>query len=120
MESTGFEDDWSGTFRGVGSAMATWRRAHPKATLTEIERALDSQLAALRSEMLVDTVMMSEAAHFVGAEAKARPRCPGCMERMVSHGEADRTLTTTGGQLICLRRSYGLCPACGLELFPPR
>jgi len=120
MESTGLQGQWSGKFSEVGSAMAAWRREHSRATLTEIETALDGQLASLRTEMLVDTVMTSEAAHFAGADATARPRCPACEERMVSRGEAERTLTTTSGQLIRLRRNYGLCPACGLELFPPR
>jgi len=100
--------------------MAQWRREHPRATLTEIEDAMDERLSALRAEMLRDMALASQAASFAGASEGERPTCPSCGQGLVSRGEAERTLLTTGGRDIRLRRSYAHCSGCGLELFPPR
>jgi hypothetical protein len=120
VNSSELEGRWAPSLAEVGVTMAQWRRAHPRATLTEIEDALDERLAALRGQMLVDTALASQAASFAGAPATARPRCPGCDARLVSRGQAERTLATTRGQDLRLCRSYAHCPVCGLELFPPR
>ena len=120
MASNELEGRWSAEFADVSAAMAQWRREHPKATLSEIEDALDERLAGMRTQMLVDTVMTSTAATFAGAPGTERPRCPGCKNRLLSRGQAERTLVTTRGQEVRLRRSYAHCPSCGLELFPPR
>jgi hypothetical protein len=120
MASDELEGRWSAEFAEVGAAVARWRREHPKATLSEIEDALDECLAGMRTQMLVDTVMASRAATFAGTPGTERPRCPGCESRLVSRGQAERTLLTTRGQEIRLRRSYAHCPSCGLEFFPPR
>jgi len=120
LESNELEGRWSAGLSEMGAAMAQWRREHPRATLSEIEDALDGRMAAMRTQMVVDTVMTSPAASFAGAVGTARPKCPACGERLVSRGQAERRLLTTGGQDIRLRRSYGQCPGCGLELFPPR
>ena len=66
--------------------MAQWRREHPRATLTEIEDALDERLAAIRGQMLTDTALASQSASFAGAPPTERPRCPGCDARLVSPG----------------------------------
>ena len=100
--------------------MAQWRREHPRATLTEIEDALDGRMGTLRAEMLADAALASGAAKFAGKPASERPKCPECGGALLSRGVAERILTTTGGRDIRLRRSYAQCPQCGLELFPPR
>lgn len=120
MDSGELEGQWSEGWADVSATMAQWRREHPTATLTEIEDALDERLAGMRTQMLVDTVMASTAASFAGAPGTKRPRCPGCESRLLSRGPAERTLVTTSGQEVRLRRNYAHCPSCGLELFPPR
>jgi YgiT-type zinc finger domain-containing protein len=100
--------------------MGRWRQEHPRATLSEIEAALDERIGATRAQMLEEAVLASEAATFAGKGKRERPGCPACGQALVSRGEAERTLTTTGGRDIRIRRSYGACPSCGLELFPPR
>lgn len=100
--------------------MAQWRVEHPRATLSEIEDALDERMAPLRSRMLGDTVMTSAAARFARAPATQRPKCPECGERMLSRGVRERSLATEHGQELRIRRSYGHCPSCGVEFFPPR
>jgi predicted RNA-binding Zn-ribbon protein involved in translation (DUF1610 family) len=100
--------------------MAAWRREHPRATLTEIERAVDERLGTLRVQMLEETAVASGAAAFAGVPEAERPRCPDCGQALVSRGRAERELLTSGGREIRLRRSYGRCPSCGVGLFPPR
>ena len=120
MDSSELEGRWAAGLSGVGTGMAQWRREHPRATLTEIEDALDGRLALIRTEMLVDTVLASPAASFARAPRTQRPKCPECGDRLLSRGQAERTLTTTQGQDVRLRRNYAYCPSCKLELFPPR
>ena len=111
---------WREDFEAASTAVAQWRREHPRATLTEIEDALDERLHAVRGRMLEEMVLVSGAAVFAGAEEGERPRCPGCGDCLVSLGVAERRLMTTGGREVRLRRAYGRCPSCGTELFPPR
>ena len=120
MESSELGERWAPKWEQISDGMAEWRQEHPRATLTEIEDALDERLGAMRMEMLVDTVLTSQAAGFAGRPKGERPRCPACKVALVSRGAAERSLMTTGGQEFRLRRSYAECPACGLELFPPR
>ena len=114
------EDGWREDLGAASESMAQWRREHPRATLTEIEDALDERLDALRARMLEETVLASEAAAFAGANEAERPGCPACGEGLVSLGTAERRLLTDGGREVRLRRGYGRCPSCGTELFPPR
>lgn len=120
MGSDELERVWVDRFAGVAGAMAEWRRENPRATLTEIEDALDGWMAPMRRQMLEEAVLTSPAAAFAGALGTSRPKCPECGERLLSRGAWERRLLTTRGQEICLRRSYAHCPACGSELFPPR
>lgn len=48
----GIEQRWAGDAESVWSGMADWRAAHPKATLSEIEVALDERLDRLRARLL--------------------------------------------------------------------
>lgn len=120
MEDGELERRWAPSMAEAGAAMAEWRRNHPRATLREIEDALDERLSSLRSRMLVDTAEASHAASFARAPATQRPRCPECEARLVSRGTRERTLTTIANQQLRIRRSYGQCTSCGLEFFPPR
>jgi hypothetical protein len=114
------EGRWAPELGVLSSSMAAWRQEHPRATLTEIEEALDERLGAVRARMLEDTALASAAASFAGLPREGRPQCPRCGQRLVSRGQAERTLTTSGGREIRLQRSYGLCRSCGQALFPPR
>jgi hypothetical protein len=88
-----------------------WRRAHPEATLTEIEQRLDAGLRQARADLLAE----------VAADAPDDVlRCPGCGGRLVRRGERTRTLRTPGDVPLPLTRSYGWCPACAAGVFPPR
>ena len=45
-------------------------------------------------------------------------RCPWCGNGLKSRGEEVRRLSTSQDQPIELRRSRGVCPACGTGIFP--
>ena len=94
----------------LAAEVRAWRRAHPDATLTEIERELDARLAAARAGLLAE----------VAADApEVDPRCPDCGTPMVRRGERTRTLRTAGDAALPLTRAYLTCPVCGTGLFPP-
>ncbi len=86
-----------------------WRAAHPEATLSELEEALDARLDVVRAELLVD----------LAATTPSSTTCSTCGQALVRRGRHPRTLTTRGGADLTLERDYLTCPACGDGLFPP-
>lgn len=110
---------WQQLADQVMTGMKEWRVHHPKATLREIEEALDERLARMRARMVQDLALTSAAADFQTASAEERPRCPQCGTLMEARGTDTRALTTTYNQQITLTRGYAHCPICGSGLFPP-
>lgn len=94
--------------------MSQWRRANPQATLTEIEEAVEAELAQLRKQ-LVEEMVREEATG--GQEV---PACPQCDQKMVRNGRRRRKLKSKEGQTIQLDRQQWRCLSCGTTLFPPR
>lgn len=103
----------------VPAAMDTWRQAHPSATLTEIEAALDEHLMLLRHQLLQRAVSQSTQADWSKRAARERPVCPTCTESLHPRGTRSRQLQTIGGTLT-ITRTYGVCPVCEMGIFPPR
>ena len=93
--------------------MRQWRQANPKATLTEIEQAVEVELAQLRRQ-LVQEMVREEA----GGKPEV-PDCPQCGRAMVKNGRRKRKLQTKEGQTIQLDRQQWRCLNCGATLFPP-
>ncbi len=127
MWSPEVEAKWQREIDEVMTGMKEWRLQHPKASLREIEQALDEKLSGVRARMLEDIALSSRAAKLAdgeqpsaSADASERPRCPKCGGPLESRGEQTRTLVTNHNQEIRLTRSYGYCPACEAGLFPPR
>ena len=119
MWSTATEAQWRQLADEVFTGMKEWRLQHPKATLTEIERALDERLAQMRARMLEDAALASAAADQRAVPPAERPRCPQCGQPMALRGPEARHLTTTYEQPLTLRRHYAVCAACEEALFPP-
>lgn len=111
---------WQQLTQDVTAEMRAWRLAHPKATLREIELELDARLQRMRARMLEDLAASSSAADWAALPAAEVPRCPACDQPLADTGAKSRTLQTHGGQALTLERPYGVCPACGAGLFPPR
>ena len=114
-----FHQDWKQVSDDMLSGVYEWRLHHPKATLTEIEAAIDERLARLRTKMLQDAALATPAADCRHASPDARPRCPQCQTPLLPRGTQPRTLQTHGGRDVVLDRSYGVCPTCQVGLFPP-
>ena len=93
--------------------MRQWRQANPKATLTEIEEAVEAELAQLRKQ-LVEAMVQEEA-----AGAPEEPDCPQCGGKMAKNGRRQRKLKGKEGQTIELDRQQWRCLSCGATLFPP-
>jgi ribosomal protein S27AE len=111
--------DWQALFTEAEAAMREWRKAHPRATFTEIETTLDEEMARVRAQMLEELALDSASADWRGKEASERPKCPLCGTAIQANGEHKRQLVTEHEQNIELRRSHGLCPECGASFFPP-
>lgn len=114
------ESRWQPTSQAVIHTMKEWRREHPRATFTEMETALDEQLARLRAQMLQDLALTSPSADLPAMGEADRPTCPTCGVQLAAQGTQTRTLLTEHDQPIALTRSYATCPHCGAGLFPPR
>jgi uncharacterized protein with PIN domain len=101
----------------VLAEIAAWGREHRQATLSEIEDAVDEQLARLRQQLVEEQI----AAHGLAAEMASPEQrvCPDCGGVMRSHGMKPRTLRTKQGGRLELERMYWWCPRCRAGLFPP-
>ena len=110
---------WAGDAESVWTGLADWRAAHPKATFSEIEAALDERLNQVRARVLADLALASAAADVAAEAREERPRCERCGTVLQARGTSDRTLLTHGGAEVRLVRAYAACPTCGDGSFPP-
>ena len=114
-----FDAEWDALAEEVLSGMKEWRLQHAKATLRQIEVALDERLGKMRARMLQDAALASAAADIKQAQTAEQVRCEACREVLVERTVAERQLVTQHNQILKLARSYGVCPTCGAGLFPP-
>lgn len=97
-----------------------WRAQHPRATLREIEDAVEAELARLRAEVVGELATSSASSDLAKLDEGQRPCCERCGTALVARGRHRRRLREAGGQPVELERSYGVCPTCGEGVFPPR
>jgi hypothetical protein len=114
------EAAWQEEAEVVLSGLKEWRLQHPRATLAEIEAAVDEGLAPMRARMVERMTLASRAADIAGRPVGERSRCPTCGAELQPRGKKTRTVVTQGGQELRLERDYGVCPACTAGFFPPR
>ena len=119
MRPGAMDQRWPQEAEAILTGFKEWRLRHPRATLSEIEAALDARLARLRVRLLEDAALASAAADLAALPAGDRPRCPRCGAAMALRGPAARHLTTTYEQPLTLRRHYAVCAACDQAVFPP-
>ena len=119
MAPTNFDRKWEKLAEEVLSGMREWRVQHPRATLRAMEIALDERLNRMRARMLEDMALASRVANLQEAVAEARPTCTHCGGPLASRGKRKRRIQTHGGEDLVLERSYGVCPQCGVGVFPP-
>ena len=70
---TDFDAQWEDWAEEVLSGMKDWRLQHPKATLRQIEAALDERLGKMRARMLQDAALASAAADIKAAQPQNGP-----------------------------------------------
>ncbi|HVA89497.1 MAG TPA: YgiT-type zinc finger protein [Chloroflexota bacterium] len=119
MANQGSAGLWHTLTEEVVSGMAEWRVGHPRATLREIEQAVDERLAGVRARLVEDAVLRSTQADLTRLPAAERPVCPACGAVLEARGKQTRRVTTRHDREIRLERSYAVCPQCGDGLFPP-
>jgi YgiT-type zinc finger domain-containing protein len=119
MGRSEFDHEWRRLSEEVITGMREWRIAHPKATFAQIEAALDERLNRMRARMLEDAARASASSEWAGKPEAERPTCPCCGSVLTSRGQQERSVQTQGGRQVRLKRSYGVCPTCGVGLFPP-
>lgn len=110
------QDGWDLAGRAVAQEVASWRRAHPRATLTEIELAVEGVVSRLQGRLV------EELANGVGAEPAAeQPTCPECGQPMRRRGRHKREVVVARrAEPLPLEREYWGCSSCGTGFFPPR
>ena len=120
MDLTGRAEDWRGLADGVGRELVTWREAHPRATLSEIEDAVLEVTERLQARLLKDLAEASAAADPGGVASSERGRCPECGGAVEPSGYGERTVRVSRQRRpLRLRRGYVECSACGVGRFPP-
>lgn len=119
MYQEDFDQDWEAASKEMLTEMKAWRKAHGKATLSEIEAELDRRMRKLRGEMLEDMAQASDLANVRALPEGDRPVCPHCGGRLGPRGQVERVLKTDGDQEIAIMRSYAVCPHCQAGIFPP-
>ena len=117
MSETVLDGRWHQLSEEVITGMKEWRMQHPRATLTEIETALDERLGRVRARMLQDVALASASADW--SKSEHRPKCADCGQELVSSGTRTRRLQTQSSAEVTLERTYGVCPACSSGSFPP-
>lgn len=98
----------------IEARLQAWRAAHPRATLTEMQTAVETELAAYRTALL--TRLVQEATVEQAAET---PSCPACDQPLRRNGVKRRRLKDKEGTEVLLEREQWRCQRCGLTLFPP-
>ena len=110
---------WRDLREAIMAGIEAWRQQPPKATLREIEAAVDERLAELRTRMLQDGARASPAANLSAVKVQDRPVCPQCGTPVAPRGPRERQVTTPHGQSLRWRRRDAVCPTCQVGLFPP-
>ena len=119
MSQADFDQEWEALSNDLLNGMKEWRLQHSKATLREMESALDKRMAQLRAKMLEDMALASKQADLSQAAKEERPVCPHCGTPLGPRGQHQRRLRTNGQAEIVLNRSYAACPKCETGFFPP-
>ena len=101
-------------FDKVAGRIAKWQANNPKATLTEMETAIDEELHKLRSKIIQQLVEERE------SKEETKQACPNCGQKMGKNGKRPRQLKTKGNEKVEFERQQLRCSHCGMTLFPPR
>ena len=114
------EQAWQELSGQVQGELAAWRRAHPRATLTESEAATATAPQRLQARYLRDLVAASPSADLAATPPEERVRCPQCGGALAARGRKTRAVLPPGqAEPVPIARSSAVCSACGAGLPPP-
>jgi uncharacterized protein with PIN domain len=120
MDGEHLRAEWRAVSEEIGRELTEWRTAHPKATLAELEQVVYETLSRLQARVLSDLAHASAATDLAATAGAERPRCETCTVALEPRGQQEReVLTPRQAAALRLRRSYAVCPTCGVGLFPP-
>jgi hypothetical protein len=121
MDAAAMRAGWAGVVAEVEQELVAWRQAHPKATLTELESAVQAAVQRLRERYLTDLVHASAAVDLRAASDQPKPACPHCGGSLEARGgpKERQVLTARQAHPLRVRRTEAVCSACGVGLFPP-
>lgn len=112
---------WRALAEGVAEELTIWRRAHPRATLAEIEDVVFEMGQRLQARALEQVVQASATADTAMQPEIERPKCPTCGGRLEARGRQRRTIRPARQRApLEVDRSYAVCAECEAGLFPPR
>ena len=114
------QEKWRDLQDKINAAIEEWRREHPEATLTEIEEAIDSRIAGVRTQMVEDMARRGRTARIRELPEEERPACPRCGQAAAANGKGRRKLKTFHGETIELERDQAYCIHCEMTFFPSR
>src|SRR3981081_2216493 len=83
---------WQAASQAVAHELAEWRRAHPKATLTEIETAVFEAMQKLQVQAMGRVVQASAAAELAAQSPSERPPCATCGGQLEPRGRQRRRI----------------------------
>jgi len=106
METEEQSQKWHEESQLFFAHIAQWRKAHPHATMAEIEQAVDEQMQSLRAQVLQDAAQNSPLREGAETTDSEKPLCPDCKVRMQARGQRERHLQTHGGRTVSLKRTY--------------
>ena len=114
------EGSGSAAVEGAHADLMRWRAAHPRATLTEIELAVEAAVQRLRARYLAEVVATAPVAEGPTAAPDPSPGCPHCGGAVRARGRRGRAVLTAGQpDPVALDRPYFVCTRCGAGVFPP-
>jgi hypothetical protein len=116
MQLEDLQERWKAQGEEIFASVAQWRAAHPKATLAEIEHAVDEQMNRLRARMIEQAAQASAAAE---SEVSQELVCEQGGQPLQARGRAKRRWQTHGGQEVEVERTYVSCLKSGGGFFPP-
>ena len=119
MDAKKLSERWQERSQEISSRVATWRVEHPRATMAEIEQAVEEQISLLRAQMIQEAAQASTASEGKTESEQPLP-CPECGRQMQRRGRRQRHLQTQRDREVILTRAYLSCPHCGYGFFPPR
>ena len=111
---------WATLNTEVQTDLVAWREAHPRATLSEIEAAVQEALMRLRAQYLADLIHASGATDPTTLPVAERSICATCGGMLAPRGWQERTVLTAGQPTpVRLRRRSLVWAPCGSGLSPP-